>query len=860
MRACAAEEPEIEYLDEESFKHFMRSRRKPLSGILQQFIEPRGGYNSSIRAVWAPKLCLCERRDNVRRLWDTRFSVFERAVTFEGRPHNSVLTPVRGSALPRQVQGICESIVFHVAQVTNLKTRISRMVLNLKTDAHGKLLILWATSIRTEGERETLADAEVVMGGSSAVGAQSGKQAIVEASRKGLSVPSSVMGPLSLSTNMTIPTASKPDLDTVVPVLAPGLQQEGSSPGKAPRGHHMLLSEGLSDAASDVPVVDKHKKRRNSLVLDNDDMQVVAEAGDSIASHTPEKRFLTRAMLSPLEIQGSSVEQGLAATELERDLSGLPVLCDRQCPSCGAAIAAGHRSGPVSGKPATSDTSAGLAVQYKTIVQHYEAVVSELGLDLWWQVDGTVPPEDLDEPASVLSTSITSGPPPVTHCPEASLWPHQTDLVMSAAGGVGMYGLFDREPRPPVHPIPHLLRLIHRALPCSEYRWYKQDPLFLYKNTNVCEGCFLVFAKFAQLVTEGKPSEFALRQCMGPRAAKRVARALMAGTVHPPNNRGTGGDAERRVAERAKARNQQRLAAQQLQQASATLAAPPKPKPRATKLIKKHRDAFSEFLAEQAPPPGLPPMSDTAASVMTTTNNNTTMGRASTMTGSATETETTTKGPAFLMMGAATETTTKGPAFHSGHPLSFMGGATRSILRSQDAPEKPTMRVTFEGTRPLLASTGTSVINATSMTTEAKRKPFDLHFGPGRSNHMDGTTKTRRKHQQPNKSPFAAPVDLPTDLRPTKKKTKIKPRQTESLSTKYGAKYDAGATTTTISAQGEEEEEDRAHEEFLAKTHEELQSQLAKRDELIELLGYNPVQQAAATTIQALARRRKEES
>jgi len=44
-----------------------------LSGILQKFVEPKGGKNAMIRAVWAPKLCLCERRENTKRLWDTRY-------------------------------------------------------------------------------------------------------------------------------------------------------------------------------------------------------------------------------------------------------------------------------------------------------------------------------------------------------------------------------------------------------------------------------------------------------------------------------------------------------------------------------------------------------------------------------------------------------------------------------------------------------------------------------------------------------------------------------------------------------------------------------------------------------------------
>jgi hypothetical protein len=37
-----------------------------------------------IRALWSPKVCLLERRQNIRKLMDTRFSIYERAVTYEG--------------------------------------------------------------------------------------------------------------------------------------------------------------------------------------------------------------------------------------------------------------------------------------------------------------------------------------------------------------------------------------------------------------------------------------------------------------------------------------------------------------------------------------------------------------------------------------------------------------------------------------------------------------------------------------------------------------------------------------------------------------------------------------------------------
>lgn len=39
---------------------------------------------ATIRAVWSPKVCLMERRVNMRRLYERRYSLYERAVTYEG--------------------------------------------------------------------------------------------------------------------------------------------------------------------------------------------------------------------------------------------------------------------------------------------------------------------------------------------------------------------------------------------------------------------------------------------------------------------------------------------------------------------------------------------------------------------------------------------------------------------------------------------------------------------------------------------------------------------------------------------------------------------------------------------------------
>ncbi|KAG1711050.1 hypothetical protein DVH05_013767 [Phytophthora capsici] len=155
--------PAIEYYDAEALREFLFKRPEiphsssPSSqqcvGILQQFSLPKGARNSTLRAIWSPKLCLLERRVNVHAVHDSRFSVYERGVTFEeggGAEALSRPEPVRGSMLPGMVQQLCERVVDHVTRVSYHKFRIARMVLRLQVDAEDRLWLLWSSSLRLQ--------------------------------------------------------------------------------------------------------------------------------------------------------------------------------------------------------------------------------------------------------------------------------------------------------------------------------------------------------------------------------------------------------------------------------------------------------------------------------------------------------------------------------------------------------------------------------------------------------------------------------------------------------------------------------------------------------------------------------------
>ncbi|GMF12727.1 unnamed protein product [Phytophthora lilii] len=154
--------PAIEYFDAEALREFLFKRPEiphsspgslQSAGILQQLALPKGACNSTLRAIWSPKLCLLERRINMHAIHDARFSVYERGVTFEeggGAEALSRPEPVRGSMLPGMVQQLCERVVDHVTRVSYHKFRIARMVLRLQVDADDRLWLLWSSSLRLQ--------------------------------------------------------------------------------------------------------------------------------------------------------------------------------------------------------------------------------------------------------------------------------------------------------------------------------------------------------------------------------------------------------------------------------------------------------------------------------------------------------------------------------------------------------------------------------------------------------------------------------------------------------------------------------------------------------------------------------------
>lgn len=73
------------------------------------------------RILWSPKICLFERRENLRELHDRKLSMYERVVTFEGEEFHSRLckhllqyfifvVPLKGNSVPNKLTTIANSI------------------------------------------------------------------------------------------------------------------------------------------------------------------------------------------------------------------------------------------------------------------------------------------------------------------------------------------------------------------------------------------------------------------------------------------------------------------------------------------------------------------------------------------------------------------------------------------------------------------------------------------------------------------------------------------------------------------------------------------------------------------------------
>lgn len=138
----------VEFLNKENFNHFLYSRKKTDEGILQKFIDPKGTRNSMIQVIWLQKFIFFELRENKKNLFDTRFDLYERAVTFEGEEFHCDSKQLCSEKLQENLYKLISRFVGHIYEVTSGKLEISRMSLFFKQSKDGRLWLTRAHSVR----------------------------------------------------------------------------------------------------------------------------------------------------------------------------------------------------------------------------------------------------------------------------------------------------------------------------------------------------------------------------------------------------------------------------------------------------------------------------------------------------------------------------------------------------------------------------------------------------------------------------------------------------------------------------------------------------------------------------------------
>ena len=139
----------VRHLTARELHNFLFFSEKENDGMLQRFVTPKTGHNSTFVASWSPHALLLEQYVNATKVSNSQSSTaYARTVTFEAEPFSAAMRPVRGVRLPSDVQRSCQSIVDHTAAVSVGRICITRLALTFKMDQKGKLWLSACTSLR----------------------------------------------------------------------------------------------------------------------------------------------------------------------------------------------------------------------------------------------------------------------------------------------------------------------------------------------------------------------------------------------------------------------------------------------------------------------------------------------------------------------------------------------------------------------------------------------------------------------------------------------------------------------------------------------------------------------------------------
>lgn len=140
----------IEYFTKEELFKYLDNKMPCDEGVLQKFEIPKGNNNFTIRVNWTPKMCLFEKKINLKNIYDKKSNIYEKAVTYEGYDFQTLYQPLRGSNIPDRLEKISNSIASHISNISLERIKITRMILNYKITKEDKIILLWCSHLRLD--------------------------------------------------------------------------------------------------------------------------------------------------------------------------------------------------------------------------------------------------------------------------------------------------------------------------------------------------------------------------------------------------------------------------------------------------------------------------------------------------------------------------------------------------------------------------------------------------------------------------------------------------------------------------------------------------------------------------------------
>ncbi|CAG9334959.1 unnamed protein product [Blepharisma stoltei] len=138
----------VDFFNPESFDEFIHNCDKPLSGILQKWVDPKNGQNSLIKVIWSSQFCLLEKRTNLHSIDDPKIDFYDKLVTYEGLEHNSKIDSLSSPWLVEEIQKTCLGIVDHIKAVTGGNVTVTRMTLFFKQDCDDLIWFQFCSSLK----------------------------------------------------------------------------------------------------------------------------------------------------------------------------------------------------------------------------------------------------------------------------------------------------------------------------------------------------------------------------------------------------------------------------------------------------------------------------------------------------------------------------------------------------------------------------------------------------------------------------------------------------------------------------------------------------------------------------------------